>query len=115
MGRLSKERCMKSYPTLTVAVSCLAVLRWRERGPSGPRIPLRADPGRKSGPYYVDDKTLRQDVTEGRPGLPLRLRVALVDSRTCAAVERRGGYLALRCAGCVLRVHRPGWRRGRRP
>lgn len=56
--------------------------------------PLRAaDPGciltqqQEEGPYYVDDETLRSDVTEGRPGVPVKLRVALVDSRTCAPLQ----------------------------
>jgi protocatechuate 3,4-dioxygenase beta subunit len=35
------------------------------------------------GPYYLDDRTLRQNVTEGKPGLPLKLRIALVDARRC--------------------------------
>jgi protocatechuate 3,4-dioxygenase beta subunit len=38
----------------------------------------------EEGPYYVDDEKLRADITEGRPGVPLRLRIALVDSRSCA-------------------------------
>jgi protocatechuate 3,4-dioxygenase beta subunit len=38
----------------------------------------------EEGPYYVDDETLRRDITEGRPGVPLRLAIRLVDSRSCA-------------------------------
>jgi protocatechuate 3,4-dioxygenase beta subunit len=38
----------------------------------------------EEGPYYVDDEKLRADITEGRPGVPLKLRIALLDSRTCA-------------------------------
>jgi protocatechuate 3,4-dioxygenase beta subunit len=38
----------------------------------------------EEGPYYIDDEKLRADITEGRPGVPLKLRIALVDSRTCA-------------------------------
>jgi len=37
----------------------------------------------EEGPYYVPDEKLRHDITEGKPGVPLQLRVALVDSRTC--------------------------------
>jgi protocatechuate 3,4-dioxygenase beta subunit len=39
------------------------------------------------GPYYIEDEQLRQDVTEGRPGVPLKLRVALVDARSCAPLD----------------------------
>lgn len=31
------------------------------------------------GPYYLPLELIRQDITEGQPGLPLRLRVAVVD------------------------------------
>jgi protocatechuate 3,4-dioxygenase beta subunit len=44
-------------------------------------------PEQEEGPYYIDSARLRQDVTEGRPGVPLKLRVALVDSRRCAPLE----------------------------
>jgi len=35
------------------------------------------------GPYYLDRALLRQDITEGKPGLPLMLRFEILDSRTC--------------------------------
>ncbi|HKD08065.1 MAG TPA: intradiol ring-cleavage dioxygenase [Bryobacteraceae bacterium] len=55
-----------------------------------PNIGRTATPGctlaaeQEEGPYYVEDEKLRQDITEGHPGMPLRLRVALVDARSCA-------------------------------
>ncbi len=36
------------------------------------------------GPYYIDFEKVRQEITEGHPGLPLRLQIALVDSKSCA-------------------------------
>ncbi len=41
----------------------------------------------EEGPYYVDDETLRRDITEGKPGVPLVLAVALVDAKTCAPLR----------------------------
>jgi protocatechuate 3,4-dioxygenase beta subunit len=35
----------------------------------------------------VDSAKLRPDITEGRPGVPLRLRIALVDAKTCMPLE----------------------------
>ncbi|MEZ4563959.1 MAG: intradiol ring-cleavage dioxygenase [Thermomicrobiales bacterium] len=35
------------------------------------------------GPYYLDTDLLRQDITEGTPGLPLRLQVLVADSQAC--------------------------------
>ena len=37
----------------------------------------------EEGPYYVDDETLRRDITEEKPGVPVHLAVMLVNSRTC--------------------------------
>lgn len=39
------------------------------------------------GPYYLDLDLVRSDIAEGRPGLPLDLRVALVDADTCEPIE----------------------------
>jgi protocatechuate 3,4-dioxygenase beta subunit len=41
-------------------------------------------PEQEEGPYYIDFEKLRRNVTEEKPGVPLLLRVALVDSRRCA-------------------------------
>lgn len=41
-------------------------------------------PEQEEGPYYIDDEKLRRDITEGKPGVPLTLRVALVNAKTCA-------------------------------
>jgi hypothetical protein len=39
------------------------------------------------GPYYIDGEVLSQNITEGRPGLPLTLRVALVDAKRCSPLS----------------------------
>jgi protocatechuate 3,4-dioxygenase beta subunit len=44
-------------------------------------------PEQEEGPYYVDFGKTRRDVTEGKPGVPLRLRIALVDSKRCEPLE----------------------------
>lgn len=38
----------------------------------------------EEGPYYVDYEKIRQDVTEGKPGLPVRLQVRLVHAKKCS-------------------------------
>jgi protocatechuate 3,4-dioxygenase beta subunit len=35
------------------------------------------------GPYYVADELVRLDVREGKPGLPLQLKLAVLDANTC--------------------------------
>jgi protocatechuate 3,4-dioxygenase beta subunit len=39
------------------------------------------------GPYYLDLDLVRRDITEGRPGLPLDLRVSVVDAGSCEPIE----------------------------
>ncbi|MFA1549585.1 intradiol ring-cleavage dioxygenase [Actinomadura chokoriensis] len=46
-------------------------------------------PETTEGPYYLDYEMVRRDVTEDRPGIPLILRVAVVDtSAGCRPVKR---------------------------
>ena len=54
---------------------------WRAL-PSTPACTLT--PEQEEGPYYVDYDKLRTDITEGKPGVPLKVRVALVNAKTCS-------------------------------
>jgi protocatechuate 3,4-dioxygenase beta subunit len=44
-------------------------------------------PEQTEGPYYVPGAPLRRDVTEGRPGVPLTLRLSVVNVSTCRAIK----------------------------
>ena len=35
----------------------------------------------EEGPYYIDGAALRRDMTEGKPEVPLTLRIALTDAK----------------------------------
>ncbi|MBF6214132.1 intradiol ring-cleavage dioxygenase [Nocardia puris] len=39
------------------------------------------------GPYYVDTDLVRGDIREDRPGIPLALRVSVVDAGACAPLR----------------------------
>jgi hypothetical protein len=39
------------------------------------------------GPYYIDGEKLRRDITEGKPGTPLRLRLTVVDAASCKPIK----------------------------
>ena len=39
------------------------------------------------GPYYLAGEKLRRNITEGRPGTRLDLRLAVVDATTCAPIS----------------------------
>ena len=53
----------------------------RSDAPTTPACTLTSE--QEEGPYYVDDETLRSDITEKKPGIPVQLAVMLVDARTC--------------------------------
>jgi len=40
-------------------------------------------PEQEVGPYYVADELLRSNIVEDRQGIPLELRIAVLDARTC--------------------------------
>lgn len=39
------------------------------------------------GPFYTDPKLVRADITEGRPGVPLRIRLRVIEAGPCTAVQ----------------------------
>jgi protocatechuate 3,4-dioxygenase beta subunit len=39
------------------------------------------------GPYYLDDMLVRNDITEGKAGVPMALKITVVDASTCAPIE----------------------------
>jgi protocatechuate 3,4-dioxygenase beta subunit len=44
-------------------------------------------PEQTEGPYYLDDHRVRRNITEGRPGTPLTLRLTVVDVSTCKPIR----------------------------
>ena len=43
-------------------------------------------PEQTEGPYYIAGEKVRRNITEGRPGAPLTLRLTVVDARTCKPI-----------------------------
>jgi protocatechuate 3,4-dioxygenase beta subunit len=44
-------------------------------------------PEQTAGPFYLDDHKLRRNIREGRPGVPLTLRLTVVDVSTCSPIK----------------------------
>ena len=44
-------------------------------------------PEQTEGPYYIANEKVRRNITEGRPGRPLTLRLAVVDASTCKPIK----------------------------
>jgi protocatechuate 3,4-dioxygenase beta subunit len=39
------------------------------------------------GPYYLPNERVRRDITEGKPGTPLRLRLMVVNASSCKPIK----------------------------
>lgn len=44
-------------------------------------------PELETGPFYIPSELVRQDIRESQPGVPLRLRIRVVDVTTCKPVK----------------------------
>src|SRR2546421_11932936 len=44
-------------------------------------------PEQTEGPYYIAKEKLRRNITEGRPGTPLTLKLRVVDASTCKPIK----------------------------
>ena len=44
-------------------------------------------PQMTEGPYYLAGELIRQDITEGRPGVPLKLRIGVMNPISCTPIE----------------------------
>jgi protocatechuate 3,4-dioxygenase beta subunit len=58
----------------------------RAQGLTQPKGVCRLSARQETGPYYIPGELLRSDIVEGRAGVPLSLRIVLLDSRTCMPV-----------------------------
>ncbi len=71
----------------------LATAHQLQRIASACGFPSRADvctlmAEQEVGPYYVASEMLRSDISEGKPGFPLELKIIVLDSRTCQPLTR---------------------------
>ena len=62
---------------LALGAGLLARFSWERETQQGPKAVLT--PEMEEGPFYIDLHRLRRDITEDRPGIPLRLCLTLVD------------------------------------
>src|SRR6476659_2881644 len=56
-----------------------------EANSSGPNCVLA--PEQTEGPYYINDHLVRSDITDGRKGVPLSLRLQVLDATSCKPIK----------------------------
>ncbi|NGM47340.1 intradiol ring-cleavage dioxygenase [Rhodobacter sp. SGA-6-6] len=136
LDRRSLLKALSLAPALAVAVPARARAEAQEAGLIAPEVCL-LQPEVTEGPYYLEEDLIRQDIAEGRPGLPLvlRLQVVTADCRPVPAArvdvwhcDAAGAYSGVEGAGgtflrgtqetgaegvAEFRTIFPGWYRGR--
>ena len=91
--RVSRRASLASLGGLVAGAAGLAGWRAAEEAGAGPAgvasglVTCVLAPEQTEGPYYVDDAAVRRNVTEGRPGVALTLRLTVVDASTCKPVK----------------------------
>jgi protocatechuate 3,4-dioxygenase beta subunit len=64
-----------------------------EKASAGPRgvasgaVTCVLAPELTEGPYYLPNERARRDITEGKPGTPLRLRLMVVNASSCKPIK----------------------------
>jgi protocatechuate 3,4-dioxygenase beta subunit len=68
------------------AAAALGAGAWTRTADAG-AVGCVLTPEQTEGPYYLANEKLRRDITEGRPGTPLALRLTVVDAATCRPIK----------------------------
>src|SRR5262245_3879060 len=93
-SRISRRASLASLGGL-LAGGAVGIAGWRGAdeagaGPGAVEAGLVAcvlAPEQTEGPYYVEDAAVRRNVTEGKPGIPLSLRLTVVNASNCRAIK----------------------------
>ena len=86
-GRLTRGTLLKTAGAAAAAVG-LGTLGGRfDDAFAGDSVSCILTPEQTEGPYYIAKEKLRRNITDGRPGTPLTLRLAVVDAKTCRPIK----------------------------
>ncbi len=85
-GRLTRASLLKAAAAAAAAVG-LGRLDGAEDALAGDSVSCVLTPEQTEGPYYIAKEKVRRNITDGRPGTPLTLRLAVVDAKTCRPVK----------------------------
>jgi protocatechuate 3,4-dioxygenase beta subunit len=91
--RVSRRASLASLGGLVAGAAGLAGLRAADEAGAGPAgvasglVTCVLAPEQTEGPYYLDDAAVRRNVNEGRPGIPLTLRLLVVNASSCKPIK----------------------------
>src|SRR5262245_26072810 len=84
-GRLSRGSLLKAAGAAAAALGLGRL--GSDDALAGDAVSCVLTPEQTEGPYYIANEKLRRNITDGRPGTPLTLRLTVVDARTCKPIK----------------------------
>ncbi len=84
--RITRNGLLARAGGLVVAAFGLGAVR-SGSAPASTGVSCILTPEMTEGPYYIAGEKLRRNITEGRPGARLDLRLRVVDATTCAPLR----------------------------
>jgi protocatechuate 3,4-dioxygenase beta subunit len=85
-GRLTRASLLRAGGAAAAALG-LGRLGRSADAVAGDSVACVLTPEQTEGPYYIAKEKLRRTITDGRPGTPLTLRLAVVDAKTCRPIK----------------------------
>jgi protocatechuate 3,4-dioxygenase beta subunit len=85
--RLSRRALIKAAGGAGLAVAFGARARDALGADAGTTATCVLTPEVTEGPYWIDNKLIRRDIREGKPGLPLVLEFTIVNAKTCKPIK----------------------------
>ena len=91
--RISRRASLAKLGGLVAGAAAVGGWKLAEDSSAGPAgvasgaVTCVLAPEQTEGPYYLDDHKVRRNITEGRPGVPLTLRLTVLDVSTCKPIK----------------------------
>jgi protocatechuate 3,4-dioxygenase beta subunit len=86
-GRLTRASLLKAAGATAAALGLGKLGGRSDDARAGDAVSCVLTPEQTEGPYYIANEKLRRNITDGRPGTPLTLRLAVVDAKTCKPIK----------------------------
>jgi protocatechuate 3,4-dioxygenase beta subunit len=86
-GRLTRASLLRAAGAAAAALGLGRLDGGSDDAFAGDSVSCVLTPEQSEGPYYIAKERLRHNITDGRPGTPLTLRLAVVDVKTCRPIK----------------------------
>lgn len=84
--RITRSGLLVRVGGLVAGAAGLCLLRTAS-APAAGSVSCVLTPEMTAGPYYIAGEKLRRNITEGRPGTRLDLRLSVVDASSCRPIQ----------------------------